>query len=63
MKKSLIEAHAEAKRMSEKFPDVIYYVMDKPRKRAGVYSSEWSRRELILEGWHTVAKYLNGKEI
>ena len=63
MKKRVIEARERAKSMSEQFPDVIYYVMDKPRKHAGVYCSEWSHRELILEGWHTVARYMNGKEI
>ena len=62
MKKSLEEAKARAKQHSAEYPDVIVRVMDKPRRHAVVCTSEWSYRERVFAGWHTVAIYKDGKE-
>lgn len=60
-KKSVLLAIAEAQALSIKFPGVTYWVMDKPRHHAQVYSVEWICRERILQGWHIVCKFKNGK--
>ncbi len=62
-KKSLARAMEEAQQLSIKHPGVMYWVMDKPRKRAIVTGSDWIYRERVLEGWHTYVKFLNGKMV
>lgn len=62
-KKSLVLAMEEAQQMSIKHPGVLYYVMDKPRKRAVVSGSEWIYRERVLEGWHCYCKFRDGRMI
>ena len=62
-KKSLVLAMEEAQQLSIKHPGVMYWVMDKPRKRAVVTGSDWIYRERVLEGWHTYVKFLNGKMV
>lgn len=62
MKKSLSEAIEGAKRDSVTHADTIITVLDKKGKAAVTSTSEWVCRERILAGYHTVARYLNGKE-
>ena len=59
MKKSLEEAIIQAYRHSMLYPGM----MDKPRKHAIVCASEWVYRARVLDGWHTVLTYRNGKEV
>lgn len=63
MKKSLEEAKIQAYRHSMLHPGTTVRVMDKPRKHAIVCASEWVYRERVLDGWHTVLTYRNGKEV
>lgn len=63
IKKSLEVAISNAEQMSRDHPKIIYYVMDKKGKHAVVHSSVWCYRERILDNYHLVTKYLNGKEI
>ncbi|MBQ9603844.1 MAG: hypothetical protein IJR45_00365 [Firmicutes bacterium] len=63
IKKSLLQATAQATALSTLHPEIIYYVLDKRHKSAAVHTSEWVVKEKILEGWHTVAKYMNGVKI
>ena len=46
-KKSLTVAKKEAQNMSLRNPGIVYYVMDKPRKRAIVTGSDWIYRERV----------------
>lgn len=62
MKKSLKEAIEKAKAHSQQYPCTICMVMDKKGRHAVVCASAWAYRERVLEGWHTVAKFLDGKE-
>lgn len=63
MKKSLVEAIEQARRMSEEHPDMIYYVMDKPRHHAACHGSYWVVKEKILAGWSVYCRFQNGKEL
>lgn len=63
MKKSIEEAKARAKRISLDYPAITVHVMDKSRQRAVVVGVDFVVRERILEGWHTVTTYKNGKEV
>lgn len=60
-KKSLVLAMEKAQQMSIKHPSVSFRVMDKPRKRSVVTSSEWVYRERVLEGWYTYCLFLDGR--
>lgn len=61
MKKSLQEAMEEAKKLSIKNPDIIYYVVDKRRCKPKVYSLEWCAVQAVnYEGYHPVATFKNG---
>lgn len=60
MKKSLFEVIERAKAMSNEFPDICYYVMDKKGKRA-ICISDATYRERVLDGYYTYCKFLNGK--
>ena len=63
MKKSVEKATIRAKALSTENFGVPVRVMDKPRKHAVVTASEWVYCERILDGWHTVVTYRNGKEV
>lgn len=63
MKKSLEQAKKSAIEHSKQFPDIIVYVMDKPKKRAVVSTVEWVVKQRVFEGYSTVAKYKNGEEV
>lgn len=60
-KKSLQAARTEAVETSKAHPGLTVRVMDKPRKTAVVTVSDWVYRERILDGWHTVEIYIDGK--
>lgn len=62
-KKSLEEAKRIACKVSKEYPETVMIVMDKKGKKATYTASEWIYKERILEGWHVVVKYQNGKEI
>ena len=64
MKKSLQEAMQTAKIQSIVYPDTTYYVIDKPRKSAKVYSIGWlAMHKINCEGYYPVASFKNGKQI
>lgn len=63
MKKSIEEAKAQARQISEKNPDATVWVMDKLKHKAVVVCFEWVRKERILDGWHVVTTYRAGKEV
>lgn len=60
-KKSLEEAKHIAQKVSREYPEMIIVVMDKKGKKATYTASEWIYGERILDGWHVVTKYKNGK--
>ena len=60
-KKSLVYAMEEAQQLSLKHPNVTYYVLDKPRKRAVCSGSDWIRKERIMQGYSTYCTFTNGK--
>ena len=62
-KKSLEAAKAEALKLSQNFPTILYRVMDKKGKSAVACGSEWGYRERILDGYHTVTAYKGGEEV
>ena len=62
-KKSLVMAMEEAQQLSIKRPGVAFRVMDKPRKKAVVNSSDWVYRELVLDGWHNYCTFRDGRMI
>ena len=62
-KKSLTEAENRARQHSVEHPSITVRVMDKYRKHAVVCASEWVYNERILDGWHTVVTYRNGKVV
>lgn len=63
MKISVKEKMKEAEQMSLNNPEILYRVMDKTGQRAVVTSDEWVFRERIIDGYFTVAKFKNGKQI
>lgn len=63
MKKSVIEARQRALENSEAAPGILIRVMDKPRKHAVICSHPLVYRKRVLDGWHTVAVFRNGKEL
>lgn len=60
-KKSLEEAKHIAQKVSREYPEMVIIVMDKKGQKATYTASEWIYREWILDGWHVVTKYKNGK--
>lgn len=62
-KKSLVLAMEEAQQLSIHHPGVVFRVMDKPRKRAVVNSSEFVYRERILDGWTCYCKFRDGRMV
>lgn len=60
-KKSLEEAKHIAQKVSREYPEIVIIVMDKKGQKATYTASEWIYRERILDGWHVVTKYKNGK--
>lgn len=61
MKKSLQKAMEEARVHSLKHPDIICYVVDKPRNKARIYTVEWLVLQAIKwEDYHLVAIFKNG---
>lgn len=63
MKNSLLVAIDTAKTASKDMPGVIFYVMDKEGVPAIVHSKVWCIKGRLIEGYHTVARYMNGVEI
>lgn len=62
MKKSLQEKMEEAKMLSIKNSDVIYYVVDKRRCKPKVFSIGWCAVQAVnYDGYHPVATFKNGK--
>lgn len=61
-KKSLDEAIVQAKQISLEYPKVVVRVMDKKYSKAVVCISSWVHKERILDGWHDVIAFKNGKE-
>lgn len=60
-KKSLLEAENEAKELSLKFPEKIYYVIDKKHGKAACYGLQWIvRQKIVFENYFTVCTYKNG---
>lgn len=62
MKTSLLRAEQEAKILSEKFPEITYYVLAK-NGNACCHSMEWVVKEKLLNGYQIECKYKNGKII
>lgn len=61
MKKSLIEAEAEAKNLSIKNPNTIYYVLDKRRGKAVCLSIDFLIKEkIVFENYYGVCRYKAG---
>ena len=63
VKKSLEMARAEALKLSQEHPTILYRVMDKKGQMAVCTGSEWIYRERVREGWHTAAAYKGGEEV
>ena len=63
MKKSIETAKVKAKDFSIKHPTVEVRVMDKPGRIAQPVSCGWVYKELVLEGWCTVAIYRGGERV
>ena len=60
-KKSLLEAENEAKELSVKYPEIVYYVVDKKHGRAACYSIDWIvRQKIFYENYFPVCTYKNG---
>lgn len=60
-KKSLIEAEIEARELSKKYKDKIYYVIDKKHGRACCYSIDWlAMQKIRYENYFPVCTYKNG---
>lgn len=62
MKTSLFRAEQEAKILSEKFPEITYYVLAK-KGSACCHSIEWAVKEKLLNNYRIECKYKNGKRI
>lgn len=61
MKKSPIEAEAEAKNLSIKNPNVTYYVLDKKRGKAVCLSVDFLVKEkIVFENYYGVCRYKTG---
>lgn len=61
MKKSLIEAEAEAKNLSIKNPNTTYYVLDKKKGKAVCLSVDFLIKEKIaFENYYGVCRYKAG---
>lgn len=61
LKKSRIEAENEAKELSIKNPNIVYYVIDKKRGKATCHSIEWvARQRIAFENYFLVCTYKNG---
>lgn len=60
-KKSRIEAENEAKELSIKNPNIVYYVIDKKRGKSACHSIEWvARQRIAFENYFLVCTYRNG---
>lgn len=62
MKQSLVNIIAEAQRMSTEHPEITYYVLDKPRKRAVCVSGSISFWKFFNDGYRPVTRFLNGED-
>ena len=60
IKQSLILKKAEAKELSLRNKDTVYYVIDKKHCEALCYSITYFLAEKIKEGYHFVCSYKNG---
>ena len=63
MKSSLNDALGKAKELSLLHKDHKVYVLDESRQKPRVHLSDWCVKESILEGYHTVAQYMNGEKV
>lgn len=60
-KKSLIEAEIEARELSKKYKDKIYYVIDKKHGKACCHSVDWlAMQKIRYENYFPVCTYKNG---
>lgn len=59
---SLFRAEQEAKILSEKFPEITYYVLAKIGN-ACCHCMEWVVKEKLSNGYRIECKYKNGKRI
>ena len=60
-KESLIKTEKEAKELSIKNKDTVYYVIDKKRSVPLCYSLDWlAFRKIKYDGYFPVCTYLNG---
>lgn len=62
-KKSLEMAKAEAMKLSQEHPTILYRVMDKRGQMAICTGSSWVYAERVRDGWYTVAAYKGGEEV
>ena len=62
IKRSLIEKKEEARELSLRNKDTVYYVIDKKGCDALCYSLIYFLTEKINEGYHFVCYYKNGIE-
>lgn len=61
IKQSLIQAEKEAKELSLKSHDTIYYVMDKRNKRAVCHCLPIGVQDKLLKGYFITCRYINGE--
>lgn len=62
-KVSFGKAYWYAMEESVRHPKEIYTIMDKPNKQCLVHAVEWAVDQRVLDGWHTVCRIQNGKEL
>ena len=62
MKLSLFRAEQEAKILSEKFPEITYYVLVK-NGNACCHGIEWAVKQKLLNNYRIECKYKNRKRI
>ena len=61
VKQSLLEAKKEARELSIKNPNIVYYVIDKKRGKAACHSIEWIvKQRIAFENYFLVCTYRNG---
>lgn len=61
VKQSLLEAKKEARELSIKNPNIVYYVIDKKRGKAACHSLECVvRQRIAFENYFLVCTYRNG---
>lgn len=62
-KKSLQDALARAKELSENHKDVMYYVLDKKGKFAVCVSVPWVFNQYVRDGYGPVTRFKNGADL